>query len=234
MVYRIFTITSGKVHAGARVTGLPLKGAGITIPAVIVGEEGRGRSRGVVVLDRAPTENRIMLAELTTTRSGGPKLIVSASSSSPSTEAAIFVLRTQMGFRGSNEHVGDCLGWTCSGCPAGNQDHGRAGVIEPLGVEDGEAPTCSFCGMTGKIARRWAEFPGKTLARGVIAEGAAGRAGSGDQLIQLIPSGVWFRTAYFGRLYGGPGSHHYRWDGGSTVTAMTGVERQLAEQAGVI
>ncbi|MFA6511997.1 MAG: hypothetical protein WCV86_02665 [Patescibacteria group bacterium] len=54
-VYRVFTISSGAVSEGAKIDILPLKGAGITIPAVIIGEEGRGRERGVVPVGNPPT-----------------------------------------------------------------------------------------------------------------------------------------------------------------------------------
>jgi hypothetical protein len=52
--YKIFTICSGKVEAGTNVGDLTLKGAGTTIPAIIIGEEGRGRSRGVLPVDFPP------------------------------------------------------------------------------------------------------------------------------------------------------------------------------------
>lgn len=54
MSYRVFTIESGKVTAGAVIEILHLKGAGIDIPAVMVGEEGRGRERGVVPVGNPP------------------------------------------------------------------------------------------------------------------------------------------------------------------------------------
>ena len=45
---RVFTINSGEVVEGGRVTTFTLKGAGVSIPAIIVGEEGRGRKLGVL------------------------------------------------------------------------------------------------------------------------------------------------------------------------------------------
>ncbi|QQS60497.1 hypothetical protein IPN41_00760 [Candidatus Falkowbacteria bacterium] len=44
---KIFTINSGSVSEGAVIKKLLLKGANLEIPAIIVGEEGRGRERGV-------------------------------------------------------------------------------------------------------------------------------------------------------------------------------------------
>ena len=39
---KIFTIENGKVTEGAKVDSFTLKGAGVSIPANIIGEEGRG------------------------------------------------------------------------------------------------------------------------------------------------------------------------------------------------
>ncbi len=52
--YRVFTVASGQVAAGAVVETLHLKGAGIDIPAIMVGEDGRGRERGVVPVGNPP------------------------------------------------------------------------------------------------------------------------------------------------------------------------------------
>ncbi|MBI1934159.1 hypothetical protein HYS30_00665, partial [Candidatus Peregrinibacteria bacterium] len=46
--FRIFTISSGSVEEGAQVGKLTLKGAGIDIPAILVGESGRGREVGAL------------------------------------------------------------------------------------------------------------------------------------------------------------------------------------------
>lgn len=69
------------------------------------------------------------------------------------------------------------------------------------------------------------EFPAlDILARGVIAQGDAGRAGSGDQLVAVMPRGVVFRTGYGGRLYGAPAAHYYMFDG-ETIKGVTWEER---------
>ncbi len=51
---KVFTIASGEVTEGARVDSFTLKGAGVTIPAIIVGEEGRGRKLGIVPVQLLP------------------------------------------------------------------------------------------------------------------------------------------------------------------------------------
>ncbi len=52
--YKIFTIESGSVSVGATIEKLHLKGASIDIPAILIGEEGRGRERGVLPVGNPP------------------------------------------------------------------------------------------------------------------------------------------------------------------------------------
>lgn len=184
MSYRVFTIggtvAAGTVEEGAVVESFTFRNGEITIPAIAVGEEGRGRTLGVLPVVGANVGDTIHAANIGETRSGKSKLIVSKSAKS--SDKAIVVMRTKIGFRGSNSHTGD----------------------------------------------RGAEFPGEVLVAGVIAEGAAGRAGGGKQIIALIPKDVVFRTSYSGRLYGAPSEHFYLFDG-EKITALTGDERELAD-----
>lgn len=194
MVFPIFELRAGRVEAGARLELYTLEGTGMAIPAILVGEIGRGRKLGVLPVE-LPTdlrreleqgrEVRLLQARIGQTRSGHPKLIFSPDH--PGEEACIAVLRTPIGFRGSNEHTGDRVG-----------------------------------------ENEFAPFPGKILVTGRIAQGAAGRMGSGDQLVALIPRGVIFRTGYSGRLYGKPREHYYMFTG-QTILAATWEERQVAD-----
>ena len=54
MKMKIFTINSGVVYDGATVESFSLKGANITIPAILIGEEGRGRELGVLPVQLLP------------------------------------------------------------------------------------------------------------------------------------------------------------------------------------
>ena len=244
---------------------LHLKGAGVDIPALIIGEEGRGRERGVVPIDNPPVvpcpdqgktwgdtrahfflgcadacstcgakmecvgnalrhpntgeiRGALVFAEVGKTKAGKPKFWAKAEATNE--EFVIVVFRTKIGFRGGNDHTGDRSGWRCSnyGCGASSE-----------GVVPDKCPKC------GGISGAWdgpktifATFPGEIIAQGRIAEGAAGRAGGGDQLIALVPKGVVFRTAYSGRLYGKPSSHYYKWDG-EHLLAATWEERASAD-----
>ena len=253
--YKIFTIESGEVSEGAIVEQMRLQGAGVDIDVILVGEKGRGRELAVIpVIDApivsCPDQNvvvkwasanicpkcgvkcerlseeeilhplegwitgKLMFAEIGQTRAGKPKFL--AKDMATTEDAIICVFRTRIGYRGGNAHTGDRVGWKCS-CGATGED-----ICPPA-----ECPECGKTGW-GQPVPVFAEFPGKVLARGIIAQGAAGRMGSGEQIIAMMPRDVVFRTAYSGRLYGKPGSHYYKFDG-KRILSATWEERLLAE-----
>lgn len=260
--YRVFTVESGKVSEGARIDTLHLKGAGIDIPAIIIGEEGRGREQAAMPVANPPSvpcpargtdpwtlsdacekcgtpldskkdggstrhhpdagmvTGRLLYAEVGQTKAGKPKFF---GKPAPTTEDRIIVIfRTTMGFRGGNSHTGDRGGWKCTkyGCDAAGE-----GAVEV-------PETCPKCGATGGWdggpSIQFTEFPGEILVSGHIAQGDAGRMGSGQQLVALIPRDIVFRTSYSGRRYGAPGSHYYVWNGEKLIAA-TWDERAAAD-----
>src|SRR5690554_3128080 len=80
---KIFTIESGDVSEGVRVDSFTLKGAGVSIPAILIGEEGRGRELGVLPVQLLPEQYKewkengythIHSAEVGATKAGKPKL----------------------------------------------------------------------------------------------------------------------------------------------------------------
>lgn len=274
-VYPVFTVVDGSVSNGAAVRKFQLKGAGVEIPALVVGEEGRGRELGVlpvanppmkpcsyrghesgmvlsiptvgrwddpilkcgacgVVMPRTgrphydeahrrpvhPHEGEVpaevLFAEVGQTKAGKPKLF--AKQLANDNEFCIVVFRTQIGFRGGNEHTGDRAGWKCQGW--GCRETG-----------EGPAPeTCPKCGAAGinRPSLTFSPFPGEVIVRGRVAQGDAGRMGGGEQLVALLPKDVVFRTGYSGRLYGSPSAHYYMWDG-EKILSMTWDERVVAD-----
>jgi hypothetical protein len=204
-IYNLFTINNGKVQEGALVDRLQLKGAGIEIPVLTVGEQGRGRERGVISVQlgrdsqaqwQAKENVFLKAAGLGTTKAGRVKLTERAEASHD--DHLLAVLRTQIGYRGGNSHTGD---------------------------RTGEFTEGSFGGEPRPLFK---PFPGIVLERGMIAQGDAGRMGSGEQLISLIPQNEVFRTAYSGRLYGGPSAHYYKFDG-KRVLSATWDERSASD-----
>ena len=202
---KIFTIASGDVTEGARVDSFTLKGAGVTIPAVLVGEEGRGRRLGVLPVQLLPEQHKewqeegcvyIYSATVGTTRAGKPKLL--QIENADTTDRCICVFRTRIGFRGGNSHTGD-----------------RDGGFKKDYWDDEERPT-------------FHPFPGEVLCEGIIAQGTAGRMGSGSQIVAVMPAGIVFRTGYSGRLYGAPGAHYYIFRDGQLLSA-TWEEREVSD-----
>jgi hypothetical protein len=190
-VYKVFTVSGETVTEGADVGVLSLKGADIDIPAIKVGEEGRGRRQGVLTVKLAASDEmiwiekngfRIVAAEVGKTQAGAAKLI--AKPMADSDEAVIVVFRTGIGFRGGNSHTGD---------------------------RDKEKST------EGNL--QFLPFPGEKLVEGVIAQGDAGGMGSGEQFVAVIQKGVVFRASRSGRLYGAPASHYYVWTGEKLIAA---------------
>jgi hypothetical protein len=205
MKMKVFAVITGEVVEGALVDSFTLKGAGVTIPAILVGEEGRGRELGVLPVQLLPDSYKewkengytyIHSATVGTTKAGKPKLF--QTEYADTTEKCICVFRTQIGYRGGNEHTGD-----------------RDGGFKKDYWDDEERPT-------------FHPFPGEVLCEGIIAQGAAGRMGSGEQLVAIIPADTVFRTGYSGRLYGAPSEHYYVYRDGQILSA-TWEEREVAD-----
>ncbi|NTW30023.1 MAG: hypothetical protein HGA33_02010 [Candidatus Moranbacteria bacterium] len=204
--FKVFTIENGSVKEGAVAETLHLKGAGVDIPAIFVGEQGRGRERGVLPVQlpsmlqaewKEKGQVRISSAEVGTTKAGKPKIYARAGEGVDADDSVICVFRTHIGFRGGNSHTGD-----------------RTGQAEKDAYGD-ERIT-------------FLEFPGDVLVNGYIAQGMAGRAGGGQQLVATMPKDVVFRTGYSGRLYGTPAAHYYLWDG-ERLLAVTWDERVASD-----
>jgi len=159
----------------------------------------------------------------------------------------IVVLRTPIGFRGSNNHTGDY-------CPHiapkeeveerlrywGERQIGEA--LAKVGASWGKPLTADQVKRLKDILhsigvidiysdgswllREYLPFPGQWLITGRIAQGDAGRMGSGTQGVAVIPKGQVFRTWLGGRVYGAPRSMYYLWTGEELLYA-TWEEREL-------
>jgi len=223
MAYKVFSIGRGVqdgLQEGALVEEYPLS-TGVVIPVLAVGEQGRGRELGILPVSGAKPSDQLVAADVVEV-SGRSKLV--AADEATNKEATIVVLHTMTGFRGSNAHTGDVIGWRCRSrnCTGPREMH-------PVEFLDVIPEKCPDCGWHTEMV--YAPRPGKVLARGVIAEGAAGRAGSGEQFILLLPRDEVLRTAYTGRLYGGP-EEHYLWFDGEKIIRLTCEERVLFAMMG--
>ena len=245
---KIFTIKSGVVERGVRVNSFTLKGAGVTIPAVTIGEEGRGRELGVLPVQLLPDtyaewkekgRTHIHSAKVGTTKAGKPKLF--QTEKADTTDKCICVFRTEIGFRGGNSHTGDrkeeywVREWYASfpeSVPMKErytweevQRYSREYLKARYPGEDISqySPNAGF-----RRVLDFYPFPGEILCEGIIAQGDAGRMGSGEQLVAIMPENIIFRTGYSGRLYGAPGAHYYIYRDGQILSA-TWDEREVSD-----
>lgn len=181
---KIFTVENGAVIQGDRVQAFTLKN-GTKIPAIMIGESGRGRELGVLPVHLVSDahkewqgigETRIDFASIGITKSGTPKLYQALVPDVVDT--CLVVARAHIGFRGSNSFTGDRLN-----------------------------PTDPKVGFQ--------EFPGSIICQGQIAQGHAGNMGSGQQLVFTCPQKQVWRIGYGGRLYGAPAAHYFYYNGQS-------------------
>jgi len=209
-VYKIFTIGDGYVKEGCTVASYTTTGGAMTIPAVMVGQTGRGRKLGVLPVQLLPDSYKewedkgsttIKYATIDKNPAGHPILV--EHEGPETTTDIIVVFWTPIGFRGYNTHTGDRIGWKCEKCGAQGKE------LEP-------PETCPQCGAKRNTwfgpSIMFADFPAKTiLVEGRIAQGDAGRMGSGTQMIAIMPANVVFRTGIYGRRYGAPSAYYYKY-----------------------
>lgn len=217
----VYTIIQGRVDRGVKIQRFKIQQE-IEIPAVLIGEEGRGRQLAVMPVQLLPEiytlwkqgeDVCVLHADIGTTRSGRPRLI-QIPTSSPDDSDILAVFYTTIGFRGFNVHTGDQVRIYCKNC--GNSD---------IGFCDWQV--CPQCG-SGAIGYEYESFPGSILLTGIIAQGDAGRMGSGEQIIARLPKNKVFRVGLGGRLYGAPSEYFYCWGDGQ-LFCLTREQRLVAD-----
>lgn len=131
--------------------------------------------------------------------------------------AVAVLIRDQSGFRGSWELKGK-RGYTCTG-PA----------------VEGECPRCGrtaasrYSKLSADHASSWEDAP-RVIARGYCAQGDAGRAGGGPELIVVLADGEECWIDRTGRLYGAPALVRLRNVGGTVeVKTLAEVEEEQAD-----
>ena len=241
-VYPIILADDGYIQKGITVETFILS-SGVEIPAVVVGEMGRGRKLGVLPVVGAKPEDKITAASIGETRSGRPKLIARRE---PNTDQAIVVFREPIGFRGSNKFWGDLTReyYTLKSDLRWLADRNGIDLLDPrinFTKEYTEEEARELHEYLNRAMnktyilyaffeyhRQFDPFPGKILAEGVVAQGAAGRMGSGRQLVAVLDKGAIVTVTYQGRRYGSPKLRFYFWNGENLVTA-TQEEREIAD-----
>lgn len=243
---KVFTINSGEISEGARVGTFTLKGAGVSVPAIIIGEEGRGRKLGVLPVQLLPDSYKeweqngytyIHFATIGTTRAGKPKLFQTEDADTK--EKCICIFKTKIGFRGGNSHTGDRKSeyyypnWFFKSdiLALGEELKEKYTEQEAISIAEKLSSSAEKKYPWDVIFQRKLEFhpfPGEILVEGIIAQGDAGRMGSGEQLVAIMPANTVFRTGYSGRLYGQPAAHYYIYRNGQLLAA-TWEEREVSD-----
>lgn len=246
MKMKVFSIESGNVSEGARVDSFTLDGAGVTIPAIIIGEKGRGRKLGVLPVQLLPDSYKewqengytyIHYATLGTTKAGKPKLFQVEDADTQ--EKCICIFRTKIGYRGGNSHTGDRKEeywipnrfWRSDMLALGEKLKEKYTEEEAIQIAERVNSSLNSSYQWDVIFQRKLEFhpfPGEILCEGVIAQGDAGRMGRGCQYVAIIPANTVFRTGYSGRLYGQPAAHYYIFKDGQLLAA-TWEEREISD-----
>lgn len=204
---KVWTIISGDVLPGAEVSAHTMA-SGVEIPVIAVGEVGRGRKRDFVVVHGVAVGSHLWSCDLTTTRRGAPKLVAPPNDDD---DQALIVDLTVPGFRGGIRRTGDVVGWRCHPCGAGTDNPWDKG-------EDIEhTDRCSLPRPSPDPV--FAPLLHRVLAEGYVAQGAAGRAGGGAQVIWVVPAGAVWRVQRTGRLYGAPANYYYHWTGSALQVA---------------
>lgn len=206
---KIFTIKHDKILNGAVVEQYR------EWPVITVGESGRGRELGMLFVKNAKPGDVVYYGEL-----DEEKALCACQHSK--LDFALVVLKTVHGFRGSCKHAGDRY---VGPCP-------RQGETIRYRYA---CPKCNTRSPNGEF-EQWTHpqygqvhthlhFPGEVITQGIIADGAAGRMASGEQIIAVVPEGIVFSALRSGRLYGSPKEHYYLFDGEQIITA-TWAERE--------
>ena len=236
-IYKVFTLIADEVTHGAPITPVELKGAGVTIATIGVGEVGRGRQRaflpvgGVEEIRDCPNRGKV------------PDL---------DTKDPLFECGDcGKSWRGIGQPHPDSglipkdippvqfaeVTQTRSGRPKllsysyeSSMATEKAIVVlrTPIGYRGGNQHCGDLIGRDEEDRPTFKDFPGEVLAEGIIAQGDAGRMGDGEQLIAVMPRDVVFTARLFGRLYGNPSRYYYYFDG-QKVLALTVEEREISE-----
>lgn len=240
---KIFTVAAATVKVGAEVLALTLA-SGVQIPVVTVGEEGRGRKLDVLPVKLLPESQpvwdyqkkvRVENVRVGETHSGRPKLIEIEPDGNNS--HAVIVMATQAGFRGNNRH-GAQIWWRLR---IGDvEGRFKSDIVNNPEIETimqkakDHLPYCHSANVR-EFVEDFSEIfvkgdlPGQVIAHGEIAEGAAGRAGGGEQFIAIMPKDTHWAAKMLGRLYGKPSSYEYVFDG-QKVIAYTARDLELIEE----
>jgi hypothetical protein len=104
---KIFTVGNGTVEEGATVNTVTIKSADVQIPAICVGEEGRGRKLSYIPISGVSEQKWVTNVKLGETRTGKPKFRAITLETDTDTEECVIVFLHTAGYRGRAGVTGD-------------------------------------------------------------------------------------------------------------------------------
>lgn len=236
---KIFTIVDEKVTIGARVE--KVSRGNFEFPAITVGEEGRGRKLAFIPVKLTSVQYKswkdkgyaeVYNVSLVKNEKGVTMFKELEKQNNDSN--CVVVMKNGIGFRGWNEYTGSLkdeyyefdmvtVQWEAERLGVAIKDrysYDEARMISQFLQEKGVVRKgfSDTEGFERKVV--YHPFPIKVLAKGVIAQGDAGKMGKGSQIIGVVSPTMVFRVCYGGRLYGKPDQYYYVYDG-KTVHSMT-------------
>ena len=168
------------------------------LPAIVIGEEGRGREIGYVFVKGAKPKEKVLSGDLTFVNHV-PVIMVGNENETKHDEVVV-VARTKMGFRGHGYLRGRHLGWRLQYDFVGldvSEVYPTEEAAEDAAIEERKR------GKYLKVVAAFDKYEPPILAMGTVADGMAGNMGSATQVIFIAKEGEKFSLYRTGRLYGG-------------------------------
>ena len=239
---KIFTVVKESVLDRAEVTSLTLA-SGVNIPAITVGEDGRGRKLGVVPTVLLPNsleiwENKksVWINNVRIGQTGAGKAKFFEKEQDNDTDCVV-VMRSDYGYRGVNYH-GARIVWEINEPYCTVQARFKNGLFTPELSQSFEkymenTSYASYDSVEEFVNENsyttvQGNIEGVLLASGHIADGMAGRVAGGDQYIYHIKDGTTFAVKMTGRMYGNPDAYEYVFSNGK-ITAYTARDLEIID-----
>lgn len=240
---KVFYARNESVDSYVTVSEITIAGGSVKINAVVIGEEGRGRTRGVLPVEGCAAGQKLTNAVVGQTKSGRPKLIAISPDTDRDTDEAIVVLATMPGNRGGTGFRGDrkqanLYSWTteldhyglASGLDEVTRELLNKSKLDGITLEQVDQILEKTLELTFEDFKEKVEyepFPCQIIVTGHTAQGLAGHAGGGDQHVVIAKRGEVFRVSWTGGPDGGE-SRYMMFDG-TNLYCVTWDERQIAD-----
>lgn len=225
---KVYTVTTTKVETGA--VASEFRASNFTVQAILVGEEGRGRSLGVLPVEGLTAAQCPHVGDPETTPKDGyfGRCATCGIKWSEGNVPKVAHPISHLPSRVENATVAASRAGKPKLVVSSETTADAAIVVMMLqpGYRGGASMTGERKGKDSAGNGIFGPFPGNVLVTGEVAQGDAGRMGGCEQTVFTISAGVVFRTHRTGRLYDAPAFHYYVFTGEELLVA-TPQERDL-------